>query len=101
MHMVIESIEFFGLILRVEDNTEENRRMFVIYGWDNRIVTASIHDKGLYNCMHIWLYMCVCMHRWMFTAKLYIWEILSKLYCLTWERINKMHRRKKEQERTN
>lgn len=51
--MVIESIELFGLILRVEDNTEEKGRLFATCGRDNRIVAASIHDKGLYNCMHI------------------------------------------------
>ena len=43
---IVEPIEFFGLILRVEENTDEDGRLFVTLG-PNRIVAASIRDSGM------------------------------------------------------
>ena len=43
---IVEPTEFFGLILRVEDNTDEDGRLLVTLGPENRIVAASIRDSG-------------------------------------------------------
>ena len=43
---IVEPTEFFGLILRVEENTDEDGRLFVTLG-PNRIVAASIRDSGM------------------------------------------------------
>ena len=44
---IVEPTEFFGLILRVEDNTDEDGRLLVTLGPENRIVAASIRDSGM------------------------------------------------------
>ena len=67
---IIESTEFFGLILRVEDSTDEDGRLLVTLGPANRIVATSIRDSGtyvrtymyvqiMYECMYVRTYVCM------------------------------------------
>ena len=67
---IIKPTEFFGLILRVEDNTDEDGRLLVTLGPENRIVATSIRDSGtyirtymyvqiMYECMYVRTYVCM------------------------------------------
>ena len=54
---IVEPTEFFGLILRVENDTDG--RSCVITAMENGVVVASIRDSGMYVCMYVCIYVCM------------------------------------------
>ena len=61
--VVEDTLELFGLEIRVDENTDEDGRLFVRVGSMGN-AAAIIRDSGMCVCMHVFMHACmfICMY---------------------------------------
>ena len=70
--MVENMLEFFGLEIRVDENTDEDGRLFVRVG-SMGSAAAIIRDSGSYICICMYVCVYVTMHVRMFYVCIYVY----------------------------
>ena len=57
--IVEDTLEFFGLEIRVDENTDEDGKLFVRVGAMGS-AAAIIRDSGMCVCMYVRTHVCMC-----------------------------------------